>query len=76
MRIEQVALDQRDAVGEVRDALDVLRRGAPRHPEDLVVLLEQQLGEVRAVLARDPCDQRSATRHSRHPSEHPRRFGP
>jgi hypothetical protein len=41
--VEQVALDQIDAVGEVRDPLDVLRRGAPRHPEDVVAFLEQEL---------------------------------
>ena len=71
VRIEQVALDESDAVDQVADALDVLRRCATRHPEHLVVLLEQELSEVGAVLASDARDQRPATRHWRHPTERP-----
>src|SRR5262249_44940817 len=37
--------------------LEVLGRGAAVDPVDLVALVEQQLGEVRAVLARDARDQ-------------------
>ena len=36
---------------------------APHHPDDLVALLEQQLGEVRAVLSGDTGDQRAASWH-------------
>src|SRR5829696_8526170 len=63
MRIEQVALDQADPVREMADALDVLRRRAARHPEHLVAFLEQDLGEVGAVLPRDSRDQRAPIRH-------------
>ena len=52
---------------EVRDALDVLGRGAARHPEHLVALLEEQLGQVRAVLPRDASDQRLRSAIARHP---------
>ena len=66
-RVEQVALEQVDAVDDVPDALDVLRRRTPRHPEHLVIFFQQELREIRAVLARNPGDQRSTTRHRRHP---------
>ena len=66
--VEQVALVQRDPVAQVLDALEPLGRGAAHHPVHLVALLEQQLGQVRAVLARDPGDQRAA-----HPGQLPRR---
>ena len=51
--VEQVALVQRDAVAQVLDALELLGRRAADHAVDLVALLEQELGEVGAVLARD-----------------------
>ena len=35
---------------QVRDALEVLGRGAADHADDLVALVEQELGQVRAVL--------------------------
>ena len=38
----------------------VERARAAHHAVDLVALLEQDLGEVRAVLARDPGDERLA----------------
>ena len=56
--VEQVGLPELEAVAEVRDALEVLGAGAPDHADDAVALLEQQLGEVRAVLAGDAGDQR------------------
>ena len=55
--VEQVALVQRDPVAEVLDALELLGRGAAHHAVDLVALLEQQLGEVGAVLAGDAGDE-------------------
>ena len=66
-RVEEVALDQVDAVDEMRDSLDVLSRGATRHPEHLVAFFEQELGQVRAVLPGDPGDQRPSTRHGAPP---------
>jgi hypothetical protein len=47
---------QDDAVAQVLDALELLRRGAAHHPVDLVVLLQQQFGEIGAVLAGDAGD--------------------
>ena len=57
--VEQVGLPQLDAVAQVRDALEVLGAGAAHHADDLVALLEQQLGQIRAVLAGDAGDQRA-----------------
>ena len=55
--VEQVALVQRDPVADVLDAVELLGRGAADHAVDVVALLEQQLGEVGAVLAGDAGDQ-------------------
>ena len=75
--VDQV--DQADAVGEVAvvqvqvGAVDVVdpaavdRRGATDQAVDLVALREQQLGEVRPVLAGDAGDE-CALGHSRHSS--------
>ena len=54
--IEQIGRLQRDAVEQVLDARDVRRARAANHAEHLVALLEQQLGEVRPVLAGDAGD--------------------
>ena len=45
----------------VEDGLEVRERPGPRTDDavDRVALLEQQLGEVRAILARDPGDERA-----------------
>ena len=56
--VEQVRLPQIDAVAEMRDALEVLRARPAHHADDPVALLEQQLGQVRPVLARDAGDER------------------
>ena len=55
--VEQVALVQRDAPAQVLDAVEALGRGAAHHAVDLVALLEQELGQVGAVLAGDAGDQ-------------------
>ena len=52
--------DELDAVEQVRDALVASRASAPHDADDLVALREQELGEVRAVLAGDPGDERGA----------------
>ncbi len=52
--VEQVGLEQLDPVA---DGLEVLVGGlAADDAEDLVALVEQELGEQRAVLAADPGD--------------------
>ena len=55
---EQVAQVEREPVAQVLDAVELLRRGAADHAVHLVALLEQQLGEVGAVLAGDAGDER------------------
>jgi hypothetical protein len=64
-RVCEIAVVQDHApVGLVRiavqmiDAIGVERRRAPLHAVDLVALLEQEFGEVSAVLPRDAGDQR------------------
>ena len=52
---------QGDAVADVLDAVELLGRGAAHHAVHLIALLEQQLGQVGAVLAGDAGDQRGAT---------------
>ena len=66
--VEQVALDQLDRGrrgARCARSSPSRRAGSCRRPRSL---LEEQLGEVGAVLAGDAGDQRSATRHRRHPS--------
>ena len=55
--IEQVGRLERDAIEQVLDAPVVGRAGAADDPEDLVALLEQQLGEIRPVLTGDAGDE-------------------
>src|SRR3954464_4901492 len=57
--IEQVGLMERDAVAQVLDAFELLRRRAAHHAVHLIALLEQQLGQIRPILTRDPRDQRA-----------------
>ena len=61
--VEQVGLQQLDAARQVRDALERLGARAAHDAVDLVALVEQQLGEVRAVLAGDSGDERAAGGH-------------
>ena len=53
-------------VVEVLDAPGGERARAADEPVDLVALVEQQLGEVRAVLAGDAGDGRASTTHQAH----------
>ena len=59
--VEQVARRgvrvEHDAVLQVGDALEVRGALAAHHADHLVALVEQQLGQVRAVLAGDAGDQ-------------------
>ena len=55
--VEQVPRDQLDPVLDVRDALEVQRARAPDHTDDGVPLVEEELGQVRPVLAGDAGDQ-------------------
>ena len=54
--VEQIRLAQLETGADVGDALEVLGARAPHHADDTIALLEQQLGEIRPVLARDPGD--------------------
>ena len=47
-----------DPVAQVLDPIELLGRGPPDHPVDLIAPIEQQLGKVGAVLAGDAGDQR------------------
>src|SRR5262249_12493212 len=47
----------------VLDALEVLAAGPPHHADDAIALLEQELGEVGAVLPGDAGDQCASSRH-------------
>ena len=55
--------DKREPVLDAGDAFEVDRARAPHHADDLVPLLEQQFGQVGAVLARDPGDERAFGHH-------------
>ena len=54
--VEQVGLDQLDPLANRLDVLELLRGRPPDHAEDLVALLEEQLGEQRSVLPGNPGD--------------------
>src|SRR5206468_1070592 len=56
--VEQVAVDQLDVVPDVADALVDDQRGPPDQAVDPVALLQQELGQITAVLAGDAGDQR------------------
>ena len=72
---DEVPLRHVRVLVEVVEPLGVEGGGAPDDPVDLVALREEQLGEIAAVLTRDPGDEARASR--RHPmlsrrSESPR----
>ena len=63
-----VSLVQREAVAQVLDPVELLRRGPPDHPVHVIALLQQQLRQIRAVLSGDPRNQRGAlVRHGAAP---------
>ena len=49
---------QRDALAQMLDALELLGRRTANHAVHLVAALEQQFGEIGAVLAGDAGDER------------------
>jgi hypothetical protein len=57
--VEQIRRPERNAVEQVLDPLHIRRARAPDDSDDLIILLEQQLGEVRPVLTGDPGDNRA-----------------
>src|SRR5581483_659989 len=63
--VGEVAEDELDLVEDVVDSRRVERTRAAHHPVDLVVLLEQQFGEVRPVLPGDAGDERLPPAHQR-----------
>src|SRR5690606_41446927 len=60
----------RDAVLEVGDALEGDRRGPSDHADHLVTLVEEELGQVGAVLAGDAGDERTDRKSTRLNSSH------
>ena len=63
--VEQVAGHEGDPVLEVADALEVDGAGAPHHADHLVALVQQELGQVGAVLAGDAGDERTCSHGDR-----------
>ena len=61
--VEQVRLVQFDAIAQMGDALEAFGARAAHHAVHVVALLEQEFGQVGAVLARDAGDQRSVLVH-------------
>ena len=55
--VEQVARHQLQPVLNVGDALEVDRARPADHADDLVALLEEEFGQVRAILPGHACDQ-------------------
>src|SRR5258705_312859 len=60
MLIQQIRRDDVQAIEQVADALVGVVGRATHHADDLVPLREKELGEVGAVLPRDPGDERRA----------------
>src|SRR5262249_15303963 len=54
--IEQVGLVQLDAALQMGDALEVLGARTANDAVDLIALVEEQIGQIAAVLARDAGD--------------------
>ena len=57
--IEEIARAQRDAIAQMLDAPVVRRAQPPDDAEDLVSLLEQELGEIRTILSCDARNERA-----------------
>ena len=66
--VEQVAFPDLDAVPQMRDALERLGRGATHHADDVVSLLQEELGQIRPVLAGDAGNEGSALTDVSHSS--------
>jgi hypothetical protein len=62
--VDEVAVVQREAVADVVDAPGVERAAAADEAVDLVSLLQEQLGEIAAVLPGDARDQSSGRQKS------------
>ncbi len=62
MLVEQVGRNDGESIQQVADALVRVVGGAPHDPNNLVAFVDQELGEVRAVLASDTCDESSRHR--------------
>ena len=67
--VHQVAGDELHPLLDVADAVEVDGAGAAHHPDDVVALVQQELGQIRAVLAGDAGDKSAlALRHGGIPS--------
>ena len=56
--IEQICRHQLDVIDEVTNPLIRCGRASPYNADHLVTLLEEELGEIGAILTRDTCDNR------------------
>ena len=70
-RIEEICRDDPDPVEHVLDPLERVMAGASDQAEYLVSLVEEELGKVGAVLARDPGDQRAGHQAPNLPASQP-----
>ena len=66
--VEQVARHELDSILQVADALEVHRARTPHHPDDVVLLREQELGEIGAVLSGDAGDERTSAMRQVYPA--------
>ena len=55
--IEEIAGDEFDIVLQMTDALEIQRGTSANHANDVVTLVEEQFGEIGAVLASDSSDE-------------------
>jgi hypothetical protein len=62
--IEEVAREDLHVVDDVLDPFVHLGARTARHPDDAIPLLQQELGEIRAVLTRDSGNESSLAQRS------------
>ena len=65
LMVQQVGLEQGDAVLDMGDAVEVLGARAPHHAENPVSFLQQKIGQIGSVLPGNACNQWSS--HARVP---------
>src|SRR5262249_50431905 len=57
--VERVGLDEAEVVADRVEVRVAVRGARPGHSEDLVALVQEELGQIRAILAADPSDERA-----------------
>ncbi|CAB4802066.1 unannotated protein [freshwater metagenome] len=55
--VEEIAGNEFDIVLQMTDAFEIQRRAPANHANDVVTLVEEQFGEIGAVLAGDSSDE-------------------